>query len=223
MINLVGVIAIVVTLLITRKDILERTGQPFYEDHLKSINELVEKEREVRNKKLLDFFQTDKRYKDRDIDLINLSFAYMNLHGILRFEGPLYNDITKLRSSKNIDVESFLSQEYHMYINYLRTFQSEIEIFYSHSIRHRLEKIISDERLTSRMRDLLYRHIQRYILRQYIMLCTILPDTEFYRIPKNEAVFENFKTNGVLLLFTYIKSVQELKEAFIPRRYWNKD
>lgn len=85
-ISLIGFAAIVYGIFITRKDILNRTSQPFYEDHLKVINELVDGESALKNKELLHFLQTDSRFMNRNIDLIKFSLAYLNLYGILVFD-----------------------------------------------------------------------------------------------------------------------------------------
>lgn len=127
-------------------------------------------------------------------------------------------EIKKIRLSKNINLKNFSSQPYYPYMNYLRTLQGEVEWFYSISIKQQLDKILTDERLTDSTKDLLYRHIKRYILAHYITFCINAPDIEFYWLHKNEPVFDNFKNDRILSLYTYINSVPELKKAFIPKK-----
>ena len=219
LINLGGFVAVIVTLLITRRDIFNRASQPFYEYHMKRIDEYVEDMRSIKDKNLVNLIQTDEKFKNRNIDLVNINLLYMNLYGFLMFDFPIKRDIHKLRMGENIDIDTFKTKEYHEFIGHLRKLQVEIISFYS-GLTHIIKYIAPDKHLSANSKELLYRHIKNYILRQYIFLCTVLPNVEYYMIYDNKPEFEKFKSDNVLYLFTYLKSVPELKEAFIPRKYW---
>ena len=158
---------------------LDRAGQLFYEDHLQVITDLVNNRKELRNKLLRKYFQSQPKLNKEIIDRLNFIQGYLNLRRWLQNESDLKKDIRQIRSSENLNLQPFRVKEYHTHIEYLSNLKDELETFYGVLLKKAIENAVTDKRLAEGSRDLLYRHLKRDYLQNYIRLCTRFRDIEY--------------------------------------------